>query len=253
MFETHRSNLNVEMTANKCGSGELKSASSQLNVARLPCANTSIIQTEMKSVVFWKPILLQQLDPLENFLGLVNAGTLWFFFALHLQTLHADLTGRMGVGGGGVTLRILTSLSPRTSASSIHYISSWPQVPHTECFCQALLIHLSTNLHRGPSILFSFNPRSRALAQHLRAFCQRLGFTVPEEDGEADGQHADTEADSWPNKRVFENYSDSESKTTAVLRILKFICWYVWGYFVVTPLSCFTLPLWTSAVKHLEI
>lgn len=35
MFEPHRSNLNVEMIANKCGSGELTNASSQLNVARL--------------------------------------------------------------------------------------------------------------------------------------------------------------------------------------------------------------------------
>lgn len=126
---------------------------------------------------------------------------LGFFFTLHSckfhqQTLHA-------AWGGGFTLRILTCLSPKTSArdkGSIHYISSW--LSHTKWFSQALLIHLSTNLHRGPGILFSFNPRSRALAQHFRAFCQKLGFTAPGEDGEADGQHADTEADCWLDKRL---------------------------------------------------
>lgn len=51
-------------------------------------------------------------------------------------------------------------------------------------------------------LLFSFNPRSRALAQHFRALCQKLGFTASWEDGEADGQHADTEADSRLDKRL---------------------------------------------------
>lgn len=46
---------------------------------------------------------------------------------------------------------------------------------YTKWFSQALLIHLSTNLHWGQPILFSFNPRSRTLAQHFRALCQRLG------------------------------------------------------------------------------
>lgn len=60
----------------------------------------------------------------------------------------------------------------------MHYISSWPQVWHTKWLSQALLIHLCTNLHRGPGILFSCNPGSRVLAQHFRAFCQKLGFAA---------------------------------------------------------------------------
>lgn len=159
----------------------------------------------MLHLEFLKAILLQKLDPAGTFsLGLENAGTLGFFFTLHSckfhqQTLHAAWKC------GGFTLCILTCLSPKTSArdkGSVHYISSWPQVSHTKWFSQALLIHLSTNLQRAPGILFSFNPRSRALAQHFRALCQKLGFTAPWEDGEADGQHADTEADSRLDKRL---------------------------------------------------
>lgn len=157
----------------------------------------------MLHLEFLKATLLQKLDPAGKFsLGLENA---WIFLYIALLQIPPANTACSLGGRGGFTLRILTCLSPKTSArdkGSIHYISSWPQVSHTKWFSQALLIHLSTNVHRAPRILFSFNPRSRALAQHFRAFCQKLGLTAPGDDGEADGQHADTEADSWLNKRL---------------------------------------------------
>lgn len=140
------------------------------------------------------------------FPGFRKCRNAWIFLYIALlQIPPANTACSLGWGERGFTLRILTCLSPKTSArdkGSVHYISSWPQVSHTKWFSQALLIHLSTNLQRAPGILFSFNPRSRALAQHFRALCQKLGFTAPWEDGEADGQHADTEADSRLDKRL---------------------------------------------------
>lgn len=162
MFGPHRSNLNVEMTANKCGSGEPTNASSQLNVARLLYANTFHYSDSWKMLHLY----FRNWTPLENF-----PLDLFLYIALLANSTSKHCMQHWGRGGEGFTLRTLTRLSPKTARDegSVHYISSWPQVSHTKWLSQALLIHLSTNLHRGPGILFSFNPRSRALAQTFQS------------------------------------------------------------------------------------